>query len=111
MSCKSKNLLYCIICNNCGEEYIGQTGTQLTARMRVHRQQINDPSIRDIPCSEPFSHCAMGNNQRFPFHKLKSGSTSMRLATENFFIKLFSPKLFMHLKKIFVFEQFYVVEM
>ena len=93
MSCKSKNLLYCIICNNCGDEYIGQTGTQLTARMRVHRQQINDPSIRNTPCSEHFDNCAMGNYQVFPFYKLKTDSTSMRLVKENYFIKLFSPKL------------------
>jgi hypothetical protein len=37
MSCKSKNLLYCITCNVCGNEYIGQAGTQLPARIRVHR--------------------------------------------------------------------------
>ena len=96
MSCKSKNLLDCIICNNCGEEYIGQTGTQLTARMRVHRQQINDPSIRNTPCSEHFDNCAMGNYQVFPFYKLKTDSTSMRLVKENYFIKLFSPKLNKH---------------
>ena len=52
MSCKSKNLPYCIIRDNCGEEYIGQTGTQLTARVHVHGQQTNDPSIRNTLCSE-----------------------------------------------------------
>ena len=93
MSCKSKNLLYCITCNTCGEEYIGQTGTQLTARMRVHRQQINDPTTRNTPCSEHFDTCAMGKYSVFPFYKLKTESTSMRLAKENYFIKLFSPKL------------------
>ena len=65
MSCKSKNLLYCIICNNCGEEYIGQTVTQLTARMRLHRQQINDPSIRNTPCSEHFDTCAKWEITKF----------------------------------------------
>ena len=54
-------ILYCIICKNCGEEYIGQTGTQLTARKRKHRQQINDSSIRYNPCSKHFDNCAMGN--------------------------------------------------
>ena len=93
MSCKSKNLLYCITCNSCGDEYIGQTGTQLTARMRVHRQQINDPSTRNTPCSEHFDTCAMGNYSVFPFYKIKSESVSLRLAKENYFINLFSPRL------------------
>nr|XP_034325343.1 uncharacterized protein LOC117689218 [Crassostrea gigas] len=96
MSCKSKNLLYCITCNHCGEHYIGQTGTQLTARMRVHRQQINDPSTRNTPCSEHFDRCAKGDYEVFPFYKLKTDSTAMRLVKENYFIKLFSPKLNKH---------------
>lgn len=96
MSCKSKNLLYCITCNQCGEDYIGQTGTQLTARMRVHRQQINDPSTRNTPCSEHFDRCAKGDYKVFPFYKLKTDSTAMRLVKENYFIKLFPPKLNKH---------------
>lgn len=44
--CKSKNHLYCITCTIFGKEYIGQTGTQLTIRMRVHHQQINNPSAK-----------------------------------------------------------------
>ena len=72
---------------------VKRNGTQLTARMRVHRQQINDPSIRNTPCSEHFDNCAMGNYQVFPFYKLKTESTSMRRVRENYFIKLFSLKL------------------
>lgn len=79
MPCKSKNLLFCIICNNCDEGYIGQTGTQLTTRLHVHRQQINDPNTRNTPCSEHFDKCAKGEFQVFPFYKLLNGSTAMRL--------------------------------
>ena len=43
MSCKSRNLIYCMICTTCGENYIGQTGTKLADRVRVHKQQIRDP--------------------------------------------------------------------
>lgn len=94
MSCKSKNLLYCITCNNCGEDYIGQTGTY-----RPHARPSptdNDPSTRNTPCSEHFDNCARGDYQVFPFYKLKTDSTAMRLVKENYFIKLFSPKLNKH---------------
>ena len=47
--------------------------------MREHRQQINDPSIRITPYSEHFDNCTMGHYQVFPFYKLKTESTSMRL--------------------------------
>jgi hypothetical protein len=39
ISCKTKNLVYAIICSNCGEFYVGETKTELRTRMTVHRQQ------------------------------------------------------------------------
>lgn len=33
MNCKSKNIIYCMTCDGCGENYIGQTGTKLADRM------------------------------------------------------------------------------
>ena len=60
--------------------------------MRVHRQHINDPSIRNIPCSEHFDSCAMGNWEVF-FTLLQTLNrvnvyASMRPVKENYFIKL-----------------------
>ena len=43
MDCSSKNFLYVIKCERCGEDYIGETGNELRKRMTVHRQQIRDP--------------------------------------------------------------------
>jgi hypothetical protein len=37
ISCKTKNLVYAIICSNCGEFYVGETKTELRTRMTVHR--------------------------------------------------------------------------
>ena len=51
MDCSSKNLLYVIKCEGCGEDYIGETGNELRKRMTVHRQQIRDPTINMIPLS------------------------------------------------------------
>jgi hypothetical protein len=35
--CKTKNLVYAIICSNCGEFYVGETKTELRTRMTVHK--------------------------------------------------------------------------
>ena len=96
MTCASQNLIYVIKCNGCGEEYIGQTGDTLRARVRVHKQQIRDPSCRCIPLSGHIDSC--GGNQTpnfsiFPFYKILSDSDEKRKIKENFFIKLFQPKL------------------
>ena len=93
MSCKSKNLIYCMTCTSCGENYIGQTGTKLTDRVRVHKQHIRDPSVRTTPCSEHFDLCANGNFHIFPFYKINEENEQLRRAKEEYFIRLFQPKL------------------
>jgi hypothetical protein len=47
ISCKTKNLVYAIICFNCGELYVGETKTEWRTQMTVHRQQTRhqDPTI------------------------------------------------------------------
>jgi hypothetical protein len=46
VSCKAKNLLYAIICSNCGEFYVGETKTELrTTGMTVHRQQTRHQDL------------------------------------------------------------------
>jgi transglutaminase/protease-like cytokinesis protein 3 len=40
MNCKTENVIYCMICEMCGENYIGQTGNKIADRVRVYKQQI-----------------------------------------------------------------------
>lgn len=92
MNCKSENVIYCAICPTCKEFYIGQTG-KLNARVRVHKQQIKDPSVRNTPCCEHFAECGQGKFTLFPFYKLPNENEILRLPKEDHFIKLFKPKL------------------
>ena len=81
MTCASQNLIYVIKCSGCGEEYIGQTGDTLRSRVRVHKQQIKDPSYRCIPLSEHIERCAgdkSPNFRIFPFYKVMSDSDETR---------------------------------
>lgn len=97
ITCKSKNLIYCIICGHCKEFYIGQTGNTLCERVRIHRQQIRDPAVRQIPLSEHLDVCANGNFTVFPFYKVDSHSITKRLSKELRMIDLFNPKLNGHI--------------
>ena len=80
-------------CTSCGENYIGQTGTKLTDRVRVHKQHIRDTSVRTTPCSEHFDLCANGNFHIFPFYKINEENEQLRRTKEEYFIRLFQPKL------------------
>lgn len=93
MNCKSKNLLYCMTCSSCGKQYIGQTGNKLSDRVRVHKQQIRDPSIRNTNCSTHFDTCCNGKFSIFPFYKVTCENEYIRKAKEDFFINIFKPKL------------------
>lgn len=97
MNCKSMNLIYVMTCNGCGEHYIGQTGDKLNSRMRVHRQQIRDPSTRQLPVSDHIDNCnKIGTKLQFtvvPLLKINGDDKDKRIAAENWLIKLFNPKL------------------
>ena len=95
MSCDVKNVLYVIRCLGCNEYYIGQTGGKLRDRRTVHAQQIRDPSTRQIPLSAHLDMCSKVTPKfvMFPFFKIKTETTSARIAKEHFFIKCFKPLL------------------
>ena len=96
MDCTSQNLVYCIKCNGCGKDYIGQTGDQLKNRMTIHRQQINNPKTRQIKLSEHLENCARNHEHKFsviPFYKIKRSDEGSRKTIESFFISKFKPEL------------------
>ena len=92
MNCKSENLVYCITCPTCKENYIGQTG-DLSDRVRVHKQQIRHPNLRKIPLSAHLDRCASGKFKIFPFYKSPRNDPDYRKAMERHFISKFHPKL------------------
>jgi hypothetical protein len=96
MNCGTQNLLYVIECQGCFENYIGQTSTTLRSRIRVHKQQINQPQYRNCPVSKHISDCAGNSKIPFkviPFYKILSQDDTFRDAKEAYFIKKIKPKL------------------
>ena len=61
----------------------------------VHAQQIRDPSTRQVPLSAPLDTCSKVTPKvtMFQFFKLKTQSTSARLAKEHYLIECFKASL------------------
>ena len=93
MTCKSRDLIYCLICPTCKEEYIGETGSPLNIRMNLHRNQIEVPEYRNLPCSKHLYFCGKSKFNIFPFFKCKSNSNIFREAAEKHFQDLVEPLL------------------
>ena len=51
-------VIYALICGNCKKIYIGQSGDILRNRVRVHRQQIDNPSLMNLEVSLHISQCS-----------------------------------------------------
>lgn len=92
-NCKSENMVYCITCVGCKENYIGQTGNQISERIRVHKQQIRHPKYRQIPLSKHLDECAGGKFKFFPLYRCINGTETYRKELEKKFIRIFKPKL------------------
>jgi hypothetical protein len=93
MSWDSKNIIYVITCWGCNQFYIGETGTTLRARIRVHKQQIQVPEYRKIKLSEHLDTCGHGQFKVFPFYKLYTNGVIERREKEKHFIDKFKPSL------------------
>lgn len=93
MSCASKNVIYNITCSGCKEFYIGETGTTLRTRIRIHKQHVNQPEYRKIKLSEHLDICGHGQFSVFPFYKLYTDNPIERREKEKHFIKSLKPSL------------------
>ena len=95
-TCKSKNLIYCMTCNGCSKQYIGETGDVLRNRMTVHRQHIRDSKYQILSVSKHIAKCAKGITPEFtisPFYKMRNENDIERKNKESFFISVFKPEL------------------
>ena len=92
-NCESSNLIYVVICDTCGEEYIGQTGTLLKERVSVYKQHIAHPQYQQIKVEGHLRICGKSKFKIFPFFQVKENNKALREAYENHFIERFQPSL------------------
>ena len=74
--------------------YIGETGDILRNRIRVHRQQIDNPNLMNLKVSHHISQCAKNDKFRIiPIYKMKKDDTNLRKNMEKYFISQLQPDL------------------
>ena len=93
MSCKSKNVVYSIICANCEQFYVGETKTELRTRMTVHRQQTNHENLTIIRANEHFHRCSSGRFKIFPLYMVNRRNDCLRRRKEELLINILKPTL------------------
>ena len=65
---------------------------KLNALIRVQKQQILDPFVRNTLCCEHFANCGGGNFKIYPFLKIYENEIAHQ-TKKDYFIRLFNPKL------------------
>ena len=78
MNCKSKNVIYAVICHKCKEFYIGQTGNELRTRMTVHRQQTRSDALRVLQVNKHIHQCADDKFNVMPLYQMFGGSDRIK---------------------------------
>ena len=93
LSCKSKNVVYCIICPSCKEFYIGEC-KDFNLRMNLHRAH-SDPNNSEPPLliNKHLRTCSPGSFHVFPFYKVQQYHEIARQGWESHFQKIFKPTL------------------
>lgn len=93
MNCKSKNVIYAIICPKCEEFYIGQTGNELRTRMTVHRQQTRSDTLRFLQVNKHMHQCADDTFKVMPLYQMFGSDRIKREIKELELIKILKPGL------------------
>ena len=93
MNCKSRNVIYAIICDNCNDFYIGQTGNELRQRMTVHRQQTRNNDLRFLHVNKHIHRCSNNVFKVIPLYQMYSNDTIQRETKETELIRLLKPSL------------------
>ena len=94
-TCDSSNLIHVVICPNCKEEHIGETGINLTKlrdMVRIYRQHIRQPHYQQLKVEGHPRTCDGGSFKIFWFLQMQSDSKALRQSSEIRFQKNLQDK-------------------
>ena len=98
VTCTTKNIIYCITCNKCGDQYVGETEKEAGVRFSQHRGYVNNyvnhvrEGKRIEPTGEHFNkpgHSGVSDMKFQIIEKLFSNNRVMRKTRESMYIKEF----------------------
>lgn len=92
MTCKTENLIYCVTCQKCKEQYIGETGQELHNRQSGHFSDIRQIKA-GLPYARHFLKCGIENYSIMGIEKVRSRDPLIRKQRELFYKELFKVKM------------------
>ena len=92
LTCKSSNVIYCLTCKKCGDQYIGETEQELHCRQRGHLHDINSNKA-GLPYVTHFRKCGIENYTITAIEKVRQNNTDIRRARERYYKQLFDVKI------------------
>ena len=92
MSCKSRNVIYAILCTKCESFYVDQT-ENLRNRVTVQKEQIKHDEYRHLNVSKHLKSCSNGKFKIFPIHICHGANRLIREAKEKEVIGILKPDL------------------
>ena len=92
MTCKSKEVVYIIICPKCKNSYVGQTQS-LRNRVTLHKEQITHEQYKHLQVSKHLAECSQGKFKIMPIFQCKGQSRIEKECMEKQIISLLKPEL------------------
>ena len=68
MNCKSRNVIYIVVCSKCESFYVGQT-EHLRKRVTLHKGQMNHEEYRCLSVSKHIEKCSGGDFKIMPIYQ------------------------------------------
>ena len=92
LTCKSSNVIYCITCKKCREQYVGETEQELHCRQRGHLHDINS-NKSGLPYVTHFRECGIEHYTVTAIEKVRQNDTDIRRSREKYYKRLFDVKI------------------
>ena len=93
VTCNTPNVIYCISCNHCGEQYVGETHRPLKDRFGEHRGYVNRKEVKKATGDHFNSSGHSISDMRIQIvEKMFTRDIFFRKQREHFYINKFDTK-------------------
>ena len=92
MTCKSSNIIYCITCTKCRDQYIGETEQELHNRQAGHLADIRAQRT-GLPYVRHFLECGIQHYTVTAVEKVRRNDAATRKSRETFYKQYFDVKI------------------
>ena len=92
LTCKSSNIIYCVTCKKCLDQYIGETEQELHQREAGHISDIKN-NRTGLPYVMHFQNCGIEHYTVTAVEKVRRNNGEIRKSREKYYKQLFDVKI------------------